>query len=111
MKRNRQVKFGAFKCQCGCGQDFTAEFITRPPRYRDKDHRNRKLAENKAKARAAKTKELFRLYKERKKILRAEGVKSKRLIEFAAVLPNPDYALVFKDITRHVQKKAGDRDD
>jgi hypothetical protein len=111
MKRNRQIKFGVFKCKCGCGEDFTGEYITRPPRYKDKKHRNRKLAQNKAASRAAKTKELFRLYKERRATLRAAGVKSKRLIEFAAVLPNPDYTLVFRDLTRHIPADADGRDD
>jgi len=111
VKRNRQVKFGVFKCQCGCGEDFTGEYVTRAPRYKDKKHRNRKLAANKAAARVAKSKELFRLYKERRIALRAAGIKSKRLIEFASVLPNPDYTLVFRDLLRHVPQDASARDD
>lgn len=111
MKRNRQVKFGAFKCQCGCGEEFTKEYITRAPQYVDHKHRLRKLADNKRKSREAKTKELFRLYKDRRKALREAGIKSKRLIDFAAVLPNPDYTLVFRDITRHIPSDSEVRDD
>jgi hypothetical protein len=111
MKRNRQVKFGSFKCQCGCGQDFTAEYITRAPQYLDKKHRNRKLAANKAAERAARTKVLFKLYKARRTALKQAGVKSKRLIDFASVLPNLDYSLVFRDLTRHIPADAGGRDD
>jgi len=110
MKRNRQIKFGVFVCQCGCKQNFTAEYITRAPQYLDKKHRLKKLAENKAASRLEKTKELFRRYKARKAALRAAGVKSRRLIEFASVLPNVDYSLVFRDITRHVPEREDDRD-
>jgi len=111
MKRNRQVRFGTFKCQCGCGKDFTAEYITRAPQYLDRKHRNKKLAENKAAARAARTKELFKLYKARRSALKAAGVKSKRLIDFASVLPNPDYSLVFRDLTRHIPADVEARND
>ena len=111
MKRNNQQRFGTFQWQCGCGETFTSAYKTRAPQYKDKKHRNRKLAQNKAAAREAKSKELFKLYKERRAALKRAGVKSRRLIDFASVLPNPDYSLVFRDLTRHVPASVGGRDD
>lgn len=94
VKRNRQVKFGTFKCQCGCKEDFTAEYITRAPQYKDKKHRLRKLAANKAAARAAKTKDLFKEYKARRAFFRRLGAKPPVLEKLTKSFSIPEFQKV-----------------
>lgn len=38
-KATRQV--GTFVCQCGCGETFTAEYVTTKPKYKNETHRKR----------------------------------------------------------------------
>jgi len=36
-----EEKAGMFKCQCGCGQTFFSTYKTKPPIYKDRNHRMR----------------------------------------------------------------------
>ena len=45
--REVQTKYGTFRCQCGCGQTFAAEYKTRQPIYANKKHRDYALARRK----------------------------------------------------------------
>lgn len=111
MKRNRQVKFGVFVCQCGCGQEFTAEYITRKPIYMDNKHRNKVLARNKAVAREKRHKELFAAYKQKRK----EIMKARREGRFDAIstenLKQKDFEALIDLVLPHFDVKGIDLND
>jgi len=54
-----------------------------------------------------KNRETEQLRKARRAALRSAGVKNKRLISFASMLPDSDYTLVFRDITRNAKPTNG----
>jgi len=103
VKRNKQVKFGTFKCQCGCGQTFTAEYVTRTPRYVDKKHRNKILAKRKAEQREVKQKELWRLYRERRAQLRRVGVKSSKALDLGVIGTEREFSALLRHFERQVK--------
>lgn len=103
MKRSRQVKFGTFTCQCGCGQKFTAEYITRTPQYVDKSHRNKVLAKRKADKREASHKELFAKYKQRRAELRKLGVKNKTALNYCVIGTDREFNSLVKVLERTVR--------
>lgn len=111
MKRNRQIKFGTFKCQCGCGATFTANYITRAPRYLDKHHRNKKLAQNRAAARAKKQKALLAAYKERKAALRKVGIKSAKALGFSETFTDKEFSAILKRLETYYENRIGGQDD
>lgn len=39
--KTKKVHVGTFVCQCGCGEKFTAEYITTRPKYKNETHRKR----------------------------------------------------------------------
>lgn len=39
--KERHVKMGTFVCQCGCGERFTAAYVTRRPKFKNNAHRMR----------------------------------------------------------------------
>lgn len=42
------AKIGTFRCQCGCGQTFTAGYKTKTPKYLNATHRQRAYRARKA---------------------------------------------------------------
>jgi len=38
---HRRGRVGLFVCECGCGQEFFADYTTRHPKYANKTHRAR----------------------------------------------------------------------
>lgn len=103
VKRNRQKRFGTFECKCGCKQTFTAEYTTRAPQYLDRKHRLSKLAKNKAEARAAKTKALFREYKARRAFFRKLGARPPVLEKLVKSFSEPEFMRVLSRLKESAQ--------